>query len=84
MSQRIFPITMPKWGIEMTQGTITEWHAQPGQATLADREGGQRIRAAGLQRLGQRFAAELPRTGFGAGGRRGAHSLLVQVRLRAQ
>jgi len=32
MSQRIFPITMPKWGIEMTQGTITEWHAQPGQA----------------------------------------------------
>ena len=32
MSQRIFPITMPKWGIEMTQGTITAWHAQPGQA----------------------------------------------------
>lgn len=34
MSQRIFPITMPKWGIEMTEGTITEWHAAPGQ-TLA-------------------------------------------------
>jgi pyruvate dehydrogenase E2 component (dihydrolipoamide acetyltransferase) len=32
MSQRIFPITMPKWGIEMTQGTITAWHAAPGQA----------------------------------------------------
>ncbi|HEX5651102.1 MAG TPA: dihydrolipoamide acetyltransferase family protein [Steroidobacteraceae bacterium] len=32
MSQRIFPITMPKWGIEMTQGTITGWHAAPGQA----------------------------------------------------
>ena len=32
MSQRIFPITMPKWGIEMQQGTITEWHAAPGQA----------------------------------------------------
>ena len=32
MSQRIFPITMPKWGIEMTQGTITGWHAEPGQA----------------------------------------------------
>jgi pyruvate dehydrogenase E2 component (dihydrolipoamide acetyltransferase) len=32
MSQRIFPITMPKWGIEMTQGTITAWHASPGQA----------------------------------------------------
>jgi pyruvate dehydrogenase E2 component (dihydrolipoamide acetyltransferase) len=23
---------MPKWGIEMQQGTITDWHAQPGQA----------------------------------------------------
>jgi pyruvate dehydrogenase E2 component (dihydrolipoamide acetyltransferase) len=32
MSQRIYPITMPKWGIEMTQGTITAWHAAPGQA----------------------------------------------------
>ena len=32
MNQRIFPITMPKWGIEMTQGTITGWHAAPGQA----------------------------------------------------
>jgi pyruvate dehydrogenase E2 component (dihydrolipoamide acetyltransferase) len=32
MSERIFPITMPKWGIEMQQGTITEWHAAPGQA----------------------------------------------------
>jgi pyruvate dehydrogenase E2 component (dihydrolipoamide acetyltransferase) len=32
MSQRIFPITMPKWGIEMQQGTITHWHAEPGQA----------------------------------------------------
>ena len=32
MSARIFPITMPKWGIEMTQGTITGWHAEPGQA----------------------------------------------------
>lgn len=32
MSQRIFPITMPKWGIEMQQGTITDWHAAPGAA----------------------------------------------------
>ena len=32
MSQKIFPITMPKWGIEMQQGTITEWHAVPGGA----------------------------------------------------
>jgi pyruvate dehydrogenase E2 component (dihydrolipoamide acetyltransferase) len=32
MSQRIHPVTMPKWGIEMTQGTITQWNASPGQA----------------------------------------------------
>lgn len=31
MSDHIFPITMPKWGIEMQQGTITDWHAAPGQ-----------------------------------------------------
>jgi pyruvate dehydrogenase E2 component (dihydrolipoamide acetyltransferase) len=32
MSQRINPITMPKWGIEMQEGTITQWHAAPGQS----------------------------------------------------
>lgn len=32
MNHRIFPITMPKWGIEMQQGTITEWHVAPGKA----------------------------------------------------
>jgi len=31
MSQPIFPITMPKWGIEMQQGTIAQWHVAPGQ-----------------------------------------------------
>jgi pyruvate dehydrogenase E2 component (dihydrolipoamide acetyltransferase) len=36
MSQKIFPITMPKWGIEMQQGTITEWHAAPGGALAKD------------------------------------------------
>jgi pyruvate dehydrogenase E2 component (dihydrolipoamide acetyltransferase) len=30
MSQRIFPITMPKWGIEMQEGTISDWHFAPG------------------------------------------------------
>lgn len=31
MSQPIYPITMPKWGIEMQQGTIAQWHVVPGQ-----------------------------------------------------
>ena len=32
MSQRIYPITMPKWGIEMQEGTITAWNASVGQS----------------------------------------------------
>jgi pyruvate dehydrogenase E2 component (dihydrolipoamide acetyltransferase) len=32
MSQRIYPVTMPKWGIEMQEGTITQWHVAPGQS----------------------------------------------------
>jgi pyruvate dehydrogenase E2 component (dihydrolipoamide acetyltransferase) len=36
-------VTMPKWGLEMQQGTIVAWHARPGQridkgAALADVE----------------------------------------------
>jgi pyruvate dehydrogenase E2 component (dihydrolipoamide acetyltransferase) len=31
MADQILPITMPKWGIEMTQGTINAWTAQEGQ-----------------------------------------------------
>jgi len=31
MAGAIFPVTMPKWGIEMQEGTITDWHAQLGQ-----------------------------------------------------
>ena len=30
MNRRIFPITMPKWGIEMQQGTVTGWHVGVG------------------------------------------------------
>jgi pyruvate dehydrogenase E2 component (dihydrolipoamide acetyltransferase) len=32
MKNRIHPITMPKWGIEMQEGTITAWHAEVGRA----------------------------------------------------
>ena len=29
---RVHAITMPKWGIEMQEGTITAWNFEPGQA----------------------------------------------------
>ena len=32
MSGPIFAVTMPKWGIEMQQGTIAQWHATQGQS----------------------------------------------------
>jgi pyruvate dehydrogenase E2 component (dihydrolipoamide acetyltransferase) len=32
MGKRMHPITMPKWGIEMQEGTITTWNIAPGQS----------------------------------------------------
>ena len=70
MSQRIFPITMPKWGIEMQQGTITEWHAAPGQAVgegrhaarCRDRENRQLGRSAGRRAPLRRILADVGAT----------------------
>ena len=28
----IYPIAVPKWGIEMVEGTINTWHKQEGDA----------------------------------------------------
>ncbi|MEX2523451.1 MAG: dihydrolipoamide acetyltransferase family protein [Gammaproteobacteria bacterium] len=28
----IYPVTVPKWGIEMQEGTIVEWHAEQGDS----------------------------------------------------
>jgi pyruvate dehydrogenase E2 component (dihydrolipoamide acetyltransferase) len=31
MNDGIYPVTVPKWGIEMQEGTVVDWHAEEGQ-----------------------------------------------------
>ena len=38
MSKRLDAVTIPKWGIEMTQGTIVAWHKDEGDTVKAGEE----------------------------------------------
>ena len=38
MSKRLDAVTIPKWGIEMTQGTIVAWHKEEGDTVQAGEE----------------------------------------------
>ena len=38
MSKRLDAVTIPKWGIEMTEGTIVAWHKEEGDTVKAGEE----------------------------------------------
>ena len=38
MSERLDAVTIPKWGIEMTHGTIVTWHKKVGDTVAAGEE----------------------------------------------
>ena len=49
-------ITMPKWGIEMQQGTLTEWHVKEGEAV----EKGQLIALVETDKITNEMEADAP------------------------
>ena len=49
-------ITMPKWGIEMQQGTLTEWHVKEGEAV----EKGQLIALVETDKITNEMKADAP------------------------
>lgn len=38
MSEKITPIVMPKWGLTMTEGTLSAWHVEEGQTISPGQE----------------------------------------------
>jgi len=38
MNEKITPIVMPKWGLTMTEGTLSAWHVEEGQAISPGQE----------------------------------------------
>ena len=38
MHEKITPIVMPKWGLTMTEGTLSAWHVEEGQTIKAGQE----------------------------------------------
>ena len=49
-------ITMPKWGIEMQQGTLTEWHVKEGESV----EKGQLIALVETDKITNEMEADAP------------------------